>query len=108
MSAVFLIAQGLAFWSVLPASQISLGLLAAGVVMIVVRLDTMIPGAPANLGTYRFATVMGLSLFGVPQAQAAAFSLVVFTVLTIPLMVLGLCACLSAGVTWRRVRELAV
>jgi len=108
MSAVFLIAEGLAFWSVLRASQISLGLLAAGVVMIVVRLGTMIPGAPANLGTYQFATVMGLSLFGVPQAQAAAFSLVVFTVLTIPLMVLGLCACLSAGVTWRRVRELAV
>jgi uncharacterized membrane protein YbhN (UPF0104 family) len=108
MSAIFLIAQGLAFWSVLRASQIPLGLLAAGVVMIVVRLGTMIPGAPANLGTHQFATVMGLSLFGVPQAQAAAFSLVVFTVLTLPLMILGLCACLSAGVTWRRVSELAV
>ena len=107
MSAVFLLAQGLAFWAVVRASHLSLGLIAAFVVMIVVRFGTMLPGAPANLGTHQFSTVLGLSLFGVPQPQAAAFSVVVFAVLTIPLLVLGLGACLSAGLTWQRVRQLA-
>ncbi len=106
VSGAFLLAQGLAFWSVVRASQLSLGLLAAFVVMVVVRVGTMIPGAPANLGTHQFATVVGLSLYGVPQAQAAAFSLVIFTALTVPLLLLGLCACLSAGLSWSRFRQL--
>ena len=107
MSAVFLLAQGLAFWAVVRASHLPLGIVAAFVVMIVVRVGTLIPGAPANLGTHQFSTVLGLSLFGVPQPQAAAFSVVVFAALTIPLLVLGLGACLSAGLTWQRVRQLA-
>lgn len=107
MSAVFLLAQGLAFWAVVRATHLPLGIVAAFVVMIVVRVGTLIPGAPANLGTHQFSTVLGLSLFGVPQPQAAAFSVVVFAALTIPLLVLGLGACLSAGLTWQRVRQLA-
>jgi len=95
----------LAFWAVSRADHLSLGLVAAFVVMVVVRIGTMIPGAPANLGTHQFSTVLGLSLYGVPQPQAAGFSLVVFTVLTIPLLVLGLCACLSAGLTWGSIRQ---
>ena len=106
LSAAFVLAQGLAFWAVTRASHLSLGVLGAFVVMIVVRVGTLIPGAPANLGTHQFATVMGLSLYGVPHAEAAAFSLIVFTVLTLPLLALGFGACLSAGLTWRGLRQL--
>lgn len=105
VSGCFLFAQGLAFWAVVRASHLSLGLVAAFVVMVVVRIGTMIPGAPANIGMHQVSTVIGLSLYGVPQAQAAGFSLVVFTVLTLPLLVLGLFACLSAGLTWRNIHQ---
>lgn len=67
----------------------------------------MLPGAPANLGTHQFSTVLGLSLYGVSQPEAAGFSLVVFTVLTAPLMAIGLAACVSAGLTWSGIRHLA-
>lgn len=106
VSALFLAAQGLAFWAVARASHLSIGLLAAFVVMVIVRIGTMIPGAPANLGTHQFSTVLGLSLYGIPQAQAAAFSLVVFTVLTLPLLIIGLGACISAGLSWRTLRQI--
>lgn len=106
VSAVFLAAQGLAFWSVARASHLSLGVFAAFVVMVVVRVGTLLPGAPANLGTHQFSTVLGLSMFGVPQAQAAAYSLVVFSVLTLPLLLIGLIACLSAGLTWRTLHQI--
>jgi glycosyltransferase 2 family protein len=106
-SGCFLLAQGLAFWAVIRASHLSLGLVAAFVVMVVVRIGTLIPGAPANLGTHQFSTVLGLSLYGVPQHQAAAFSLVVFTVLTAPLLAIGFAACLSAGLTWGSIRQVS-
>jgi uncharacterized membrane protein YbhN (UPF0104 family) len=106
VSALFLAAQGLAFWAVARASHLSIGLLAAFVVMVIVRIGTMIPGAPANLGTHQFSTVLGLSLYGIPLAQAAAFSLVVFTVLTLPLLIIGLGACISAGLSWQTLRQI--
>lgn len=98
--------QGLAFWAVARASHLSIGLLAAFVVMVIVRIGTMIPGAPANLGTHQFSTVLGLSLYGIPQAQAAAFSLVVFAVLTLPLLIIGLGACISAGLSWQTLHQI--
>jgi hypothetical protein len=103
-SGVFLAAQGLAFWAVTRASHLSLGLAAAFVVMIVVRIGTMLPGAPANLGTHQYSTVLGLSLYGVPQNAAAGFSLVVFVVLTAPLLAIGFAACLNAGLDWETLR----
>ncbi len=105
VSGGFLLAQGLAFWAVIRASHLGLGLMAAFVVMVVVRTGTLIPGAPANLGTHQLSTVLGLSLYGVAQPEAAAFAVVVFTALTAPLLAIGLCAWLSAGVEWRAIRR---
>lgn len=106
LSGAFLIAQGLAFWAVVRASHLSIGLVAAFVVMVVVRIGTLIPGAPANLGTHQYATVLGLSLYDVPRNEAIGFSLVVFSVLTLPLLLIGFTACLNGGLTWGRLRQL--
>ena len=65
-----------------------------------------IPGAPANPGAHQFATAVRLSPYGVPHTQVAAFPLVVSTVLTISLLLIGLCACPSAGLSWNRFRQL--
>lgn len=102
-SSGFLVGQGLAFWAVIRASHLPLGLLGAFVVMVVVRIGTLIPGA--NLGTHQFSTVLGLSLYGVNPSDAAGFSLVVFTVLTAPLLAIGFGACLSAGIDWRGILQ---
>ena len=107
VSGGLLLAQGLAFWAVGRASHLSLNIAAAFVVMLVVRIGTMIPGAPANLGTHQFSTVLGLSLYGVPQPAAAGFALVVFVVLTAPLLAIGFGACVSAGLNWQNVRALS-
>jgi len=66
-----------------------------------VRLGTLIPGAPANIGTFQFACVLGLGLFGVTGEPAAAFSMIVFLLLTVPLWSLGALAFSRAGSDWR-------
>lgn len=107
ISGLFLLTQGLAFWAVGRASHLSLNIAAAFVVMLVVRIGTMIPGAPANLGTHQFSTVLGLSLYGIPQPAAAGYALVVFVVLTAPLLAIGFLACIHAGLSWQSVRTLS-
>ena len=105
VSGCFLVSQGLAFWATGRASHLHLNLLAAFVVMLIVRLGTLLPGAPANLGTHQFSTVLGLSLYGVSQPDAATFSVIVFAVLTIPLCLVGLLASLSSGLTLSNMRQ---
>lgn len=105
VSGCFLVSQGLAFWATGRASHLPLNLLPAFVVMLIVRLGTMLPGAPANLGTHQFSTVLGLSLYGVSQPDAATFSVIVFAVLTVPLCILGLLASLSSGLTLSNMRQ---
>jgi glycosyltransferase 2 family protein len=99
-SAGFLVTQALAFWCVMRATHLSLSLVAAFVVMLSVRVGTLIPGAPANVGTHQLSTTLALTSYGISHAAAAGFSIVVFSVLTIPLCTLGFAALLSTGVCW--------
>jgi uncharacterized membrane protein YbhN (UPF0104 family) len=105
ISGCFLVSQGFAFWATGRASHLPLNLLAAFVVMLVVRLGTLLPGAPANLGAHQLSTVLGLSLYGVSKPDAASFSVIVFAVLTMPLCLVGLLASLSSGLTLHTIKQ---
>ena len=103
-SGAALAGQGVAFWATAMGARLHLNLLAAFTVMLVVRVCTLIPTTPANVGTHQLATIFALSFFGIPTQQATAFSILVFVTLTVPLFILGLAACLTSGVTWMRVK----
>jgi hypothetical protein len=66
---------------------------------------TAIPSAPANVGTYQFLTVLGLTLFGAEKTMATSFSIVAFVVLTIPLLLIGFAAILRIGLNLRSLRN---
>jgi uncharacterized membrane protein YbhN (UPF0104 family) len=104
LSALFLALQGLAIWAALHAFGIALGLEAGLGVALVLRLGTALPAAPSNLGTYQFATVLALRIFGVDSARAAAFSITGFALLTAPLWAIGMTALAAAGLDLARVR----
>jgi hypothetical protein len=74
------------------------------VVFLLVHLGTAIPNAPANVGSFQFFTVLGLTMFGEQKTVAAAFSVVVFLVLTIPLWAIGFFALTQAGETIGSIR----
>ncbi len=107
-SGMLLGGQILAFWCIQRACSLPPGLLVAAVVLLVVRLGTVIPNAPANVGSYQFFVVVGLSLFGVDRSAAAVFSVVVFVLLTVPLWALGFLAIRASGTTFAQLRRAAV
>jgi len=73
-------------------------------VFLIVRLGTAIPNAPANVGTFQFLVVAGLTFFGLDKPAAAAFSIAVFLVLTIPLWLIGSFALSRTGLTLNDIR----
>jgi uncharacterized protein (TIRG00374 family) len=99
LSSVVLLLQGLSFWMVMLAYGLRLPLMTGVLVFLIVHLGTALPNAPANIGTYQFFTVLGLTLLGVEKTTAAGFSLVVFALLTVPLWAIGFFALGRSGLT---------
>jgi len=107
LSAGMLTCQVLALWFILLGCRIHLSLSAGAIILLIVRLGTAIPNAPANVGSMQFFTVLALELFGVEKTIAAGFSITYFLVLTIPLWVIGLFAISNAGINIAAIRSKA-
>lgn len=96
--------QMLAFWLIMRAAHLDRSFWVAAAVFLIVRIGTAIPNAPANVGTFQFFCVVGLTLFGVDKTEATAFSVIVFAVLTVPLWSLGLLALARTGMSLSSLR----
>ena len=105
LSAAMLGCQALAVWFMMLAYGLPLPVLAGAVVLLIVRLGTAIPNAPANVGSFQFFTAVALGLFGVEKTVAVGFSIVDFVVLTVPLWLLGLLALTKSGLTVASLRK---
>jgi uncharacterized membrane protein YbhN (UPF0104 family) len=108
LAAVFslglLLMQAAAYWFAMVACRLPVPWVAGAVVFLIVRLGTAVPNAPANVGSFQFFTVLGLQLFGVAKPAAAAFSVIVFLIFTVPLWALGLAAIANSGISLARIR----
>src|SRR5262249_41251835 len=105
LSAAMLGCQVLALWFILLGCRIDLPFWAATVVLLIVRVGTAIPNAPANVGSTQFFSVLALRFFGVEKTVAAGFSITYFLALTIPLWIIGLFAITSAGINMSMIRS---
>ncbi len=99
LSLALLLLQGASFWLVMLAYGLHQPFAAGIAVFLIVHLGTALPSAPANIGTYQFFTVLGLTLLGVDKTSAAGFSIVVFALLSAPLWALGFWAFGRSGLT---------
>lgn len=104
-SLALLVFQALAFWLVMLAFGLPVSFQIGLAVFLIVHLGTAIPNAPANVGAYQFFTVLGLTLFGVDKATAASFSIEVFLILTLPLLLLGFIAISTSGTSLLKIRR---
>lgn len=75
----------------------------AAVVMLVLRLGTVVPSAPGNLGTFQLLAAQALTLFIDDAAMAKRFSFLLWSLITLPLLVGGFVA---VAITGLRIRQL--
>jgi len=71
------------------ALSLDLPYLASVLLIVLISLGSMIPSAPAFIGTTQYACVLGLGLFGVSKASALAFSVIYHATQFLPVTVLG-------------------
>ena len=82
----------------LVAMDLHLPLAASAFMFVLLALGSMIPSAPAYIGTYQYACVIGLGLFAVGRSEALAFSLVYNAAQFFPITAVGFFYLGRAGV----------
>jgi glycosyltransferase 2 family protein len=97
--------QVLGLWAMMQAYGLQLRFLAAIVVLLVINLGVSLPNAPANVGSYQFFCVLGLSVFQVDKTTATSFSFFAFLALTVPFIFLGFAGLVRSGLSLKSMRE---
>jgi uncharacterized protein (TIRG00374 family) len=89
----YLLLQVIPIWAAFHGYGFDLGWTPAFVLMVVLRLSSAVPQAPGNLGLFQFLTRECLQrVFDVVPAEAARFSLVLWGIVTLPLLTAGFIA----------------
>jgi len=100
----YLMIQIIPIYASLRAYGFDLSLGVAFVLMIVLRLSTVVPQAPGNLGLFQVVVRETLvKVYNVVPAEAARFSLVLWGIVTLPLLIGG---AISLAVTESKLSEL--
>jgi glycosyltransferase 2 family protein len=105
LSLPFLALQAITLWLIMLGYGLRLSFWVGVAVYVIVSLGTALPNTPANVGSYQFLTVLGLTLFGVDKTSATGFSLVAFTLLSLPLLAIGFLALSQSGMSLAAIRE---
>lgn len=98
VSGLYLIAQMVPIYATIRAYSLPIPWTSAFIMMVLLRLSAVVPQAPGNLGSFQWVTARTLILFGIAQAHAKRFSLILWAVLTIPLIVVGALALFLTGI----------
>jgi uncharacterized protein (TIRG00374 family) len=105
LSLPFLALQAITLWLIMLGYGLRLSFWVGVAVYLIVGLGTALPNTPANVGSYQFFTVLGLTLFGVDKTSATGFSLVAFMLLSLPLLTIGFLALSRSGMSLAAIRE---
>ena len=88
----YLALQIVPIYALLRGYGLNLSPWAALVMLVILRLGTVIPQAPGNLGSFQALVVASLTLFGFSRADSTGFATLCFFVVTVPLWLGGFVA----------------
>jgi uncharacterized protein (TIRG00374 family) len=92
-------------WCCLLAFDLRLPPLASVFLIVLISLGSMIPSAPAFLGTMQYACVIGLGIYGVDRSNALAYSAVYHATQFLPITLAGLYYAWRSHLHWRELSE---
>ena len=101
----YLLLQVLPIYALAHGYGIPLSLGQGFALMVILRLVSVVPQAPGNLGTFQAAAVFGLTLFGVDDSLARRFSFVMWAIITLPLLIVGFIALAITGLKLSELRH---
>jgi len=87
--------------------QYQMGFIAGIVLFIFGTIGVMVPSSPGYIGTFHYAIIQGLALYGVPDEPALGFAIIMHLSNYIPITSLGIFFFLREGFRFKEVTEAA-
>lgn len=107
VSLLYLIMQVVPVYALIRGYDLPLGVTDAVLVLLILRMGTVLPLAPGNVGSFQALTIAGLMLCGVDRAVATGFATLLFVVVTVPLWLTGFIALIATGMRLGEIRHRA-
>ena len=107
ISVGYLLLQVMSLWSLFKADVMDLSFWVAFGSLAIIRLGTVVPNAPGNVGLMNVACVTALRLFDVEKNDATTFSILLFAAWTLPLVAGGAVAVALTGLNIHELRDRA-
>jgi hypothetical protein len=107
ISLLCLVLQFASLWFMMKAYELDLSIWAAAGALAIIRLWTVVPNAPGNIGLVNVACITALRLFDVEENAAKTFSIIMFAALTLPLLLGGAVAVALTGTNIADLRDRA-
>lgn len=104
LSGLYLALQAAPIYFLAVGFNLGLSLGECAIVLVILRLGSVPPQAPGNLGTFHWLAVMGVMLFGVSRQAAIGYATLLFLVITVPLWVVGFIALLATKMKLSQIR----
>jgi uncharacterized protein (TIRG00374 family) len=102
-SFVYLALQVVPIYAIIRGYGVDLSFGQSACVLVILRLGTIIPGPPGNIGLFNVFATAALTLLGVDRQTAKGLSGVMFFVITVPLLIAG---CVAVFLTGFKLSEL--
>lgn len=98
LSGAYLLAQIVPIYFLVHAGHLHVRWPASFTMMVLLRLSSIVPQAPGNIGSFQWVVAHTMIMFGLLPGHAKRFSLILWAVLTLPLIVIGTIAVAVTGV----------
>ena len=102
---LYWLAQALSVYALFLSYEMDLSVWHAWAVMLIKSIGTAIPSAPGNIGVFQYAVKMALTIFNVEPTVAVELSVLMWVVMTLPLLIAGLVAVLMTGSSLREIHH---
>ncbi len=79
---------------------------AAWLILVALAFGVSIPSAPGFVGTFHYAAVLCLLLYGIPRSEALSFAIVLHATNVIPILLLGLILLWGEGLSLGRIARM--
>jgi uncharacterized protein (TIRG00374 family) len=107
ISLLYFALEVLFVFALMRAYGLDLSFWIAGGVLTILRLSTVVPNAPGNLGVINLACVVALSIFEVEKTDAKTFSLLYWVASSVPHLIGGAIATALTGLNIGELRDRA-
>ena len=107
VSGLYMLAQMVPIYMLVQANRLAVPWTASFMLLVLLRLSSIVPQAPGNLGSFNWVTARTLILFGLGSGHAKRFSLILWAVMTIPLIIIGFIALALEGVNMTHLQKQA-